>query len=186
MFFWDIWFKVVCKYQISGCSHLLFYMTKPWWVVVFFSFHSSTIFSAAVWSLSCAWKSLFLEPSRISNSITVRRKIAVKISMLSVVFQSNTKVWGQADLWIVYNRPERPGGSHGHDLTSYLPLWSMVNSFVACLTIIVVNLVWIFKLIVWKTLKVQQFFSCAGQMEQLSNHHLPVNGGIFWLAWWIG
>lgn len=125
-----------------------------------------------VWSSLCFWKSLFLEPSRISNSITVRRKIAVKISMLSVVFQSNMTVWGQTDLWIVSNQPERPGGSDGHDLTSYLPLWSMLNSFVSfCPTIVVLILAWILKLMVWKTVtlssKVARFFTCAGQMTML-------------------
>lgn len=126
---------------------------KPWWVV---------------WILLCFWKSLFLEPSRISNSITVRRKIAVKISLLSVVFQSNMTVRGQTDLWIVSNQPERPGGSERHELTSYLPLWTMLNSFVSfCPNIVVLILAWILKLMVWKTLtlssKVAQFFTCAGQ-----------------------
>lgn len=120
---------------------------KPRWVGVFFAF----IYHIFVWSSLCFWKSLFLEPSRISNSITVRGKIAVKISLLSVVFQSNMTVWGQTDLWIVSNQPERPGGSDGHDRTSYLPLW--MNSFVSFFpTIVVLILAWILKLMVWKTL----------------------------------
>lgn len=145
----DIWFNVVwCKegMRISTSTNIRFQaefiysftdsdiIHKPRWVGVFFAFINHIF----VWSSLCFWKSLFLELSRISNSITVRRKIAVKISMLSVVFQSNMTVWGQTDLWIVSNHHERPGGSNGHELTSYLPLWSMVNSFLSfCLTIVV-------------------------------------------------
>lgn len=114
----------ICSFTCTGRDII----HKQWWVGYFL--HSSTIFSAtyrrdAVRRLLCFSKSLFLEPSRISNSITVRGKIVVKISMLSVVFQSNVTVCGQTDLWIIYYRPECLGGSDGLDLSSYLsPSWS--------------------------------------------------------------
>lgn len=84
------------------------------------------------------------------------RKIAVKISMSSVVFQSNMTVWGQTDLWMVSNQPERPAGSDGRDRTSHLRLWSMLNSFVSFCPTIVLILAWILKLTL--SSKVAQFF----------------------------